>query len=69
MEKLGFNCVDEKVSSYLPYLFTDWQIKILRKRFSGEKFTASERGEFTKIKRKIRAISKLQCLRLLVEDW
>ena len=41
----------------LPYIFTDWQIKIIKKRLNKERLTDSEKVEFScNIKKKIIAI-------------
>jgi len=51
----------------LPYIFTDWQIKIIKKRLDKERLTNSEKVEFSaNIKKKILAIQLLRDLYLIL---
>jgi len=51
----------------LPYIFTDWQIKIIKKRLDKERLTNSEKVEFScNIKKKIIAIYLLKDLNLIL---
>ena len=51
----------------LPYIFTDWQIKIILKRLKKQSLTNSEKAEFSrKIKKKIVAIHTLKDLVLIL---
>ena len=51
----------------LPYIFTDWQIKIIKKRLNKERLTNSEKVEFScNIKKKIIAIQLLKDLNLIL---
>jgi len=51
----------------LPYIFTDWQIKIIKKRLDKERLTNSEKVEFScNIKKKIMAIFLLKDLNLIL---
>jgi hypothetical protein len=51
----------------LPYIFTDWQIKIIKKRLDKERLTNSEKVEFScNIKKKIIAIQLLKDLNLIL---
>jgi len=47
----------------LPYIFTDWQIKIIKKKLDKEPLTNSEKVEFSaNIKKKVLAIQHLKDL-------
>ena len=51
----------------LPYIFTDWQIKIIKKKLDKEPLTNSEKVEFSaNIKKKIIAIQLLKDLYLIL---
>ncbi len=51
----------------LPYIFTDWQIKIIKKRLDKERLTNSEKVELSaNIKKKILAIQLLRDLNLIL---
>jgi len=51
----------------LPYIFTDWQIKIIKKRLNKERLTNSEKVEFScNIKKKFMAIYLLKDLNLIL---
>jgi hypothetical protein len=51
----------------LPYIFTDWQIKIIKKKLDKEALTNSEKVEFScNIKKKILAIQLLRDLYLIL---
>jgi len=51
----------------LPYIFTAWQIKIIKKRLDKERLTNSEKVEFScNIKKKIIAIQLLKDLNLIL---
>lgn len=51
----------------LPYIFTDWQIKIIKKKLDKEPLTNSEKVEFSaNIKKKILAVKLLKDLYLIL---
>jgi len=51
----------------LPYIFTDWQIKIIKKKLDKEPLTNSEKVEFSaNIKKKVLAIQLLKDLYLIL---
>jgi hypothetical protein len=51
----------------LPYIFTDWQIKIIKKKLDKEPLTNSEKVEFSaNIKKKVLAIQLLKDLNLIL---
>ena len=51
----------------LPYIFTDWQIKIIKKKLDKEPLTNSEKVEFSaNIKKKILAVKLLKDLFLIL---
>ena len=52
---------------YLSYIFTDWQINIIKKRINNEPLNKTEKEEFSrKIKKKIIAIQVLKDLNLIL---
>ena len=51
----------------LPYIFTVWQIKIIKKRLDNEPLNKTEKEEFSrKIKKKIIAIQVFKDLNLIL---
>lgn len=61
------NFANSLFTGSLPYIFTDWQIKIIKKRLDKERLTNSEKVEFScNIKKKIIAIQLLKDLNLIL---
>ena len=70
MEEIGEkinNLINYLFKESMPYIFTDWQIKIINKRLDKEPLTNSEKVEFSvNIKKKILAIQLLKDLYLIL---
>ena len=67
MIKKLFALKSERFEKDLHYIFTEWQIKIIRKKLNNEPLTNSEKQEFSrKIKKKIIAIETLKDLKYLL---
>ncbi len=70
MEEMGEkinNLINYLFKESMPYIFTDWQIKIIKKRLDKEPLTNSEKVEFSaNIKKKIIAIQLLKDLYLIL---
>ena len=70
MEEIGEkinNLINYLFTESMPYIFTDWQIKIIKKRLDKEPLTNSEKVEFSaNIKKKIIAIQLLKDLYLIL---
>ena len=70
MEEIGEkinNLINYLFTESMPYIFTNWQIKIIKKKLNKEPLTNSEKVEFSaNIKKKIIAIQLLKDLYLIL---
>jgi len=70
MEEMGEkinNLINYLFTESMPYIFTGWQIKIIKKKLDKEQLTNSEKVEFSaNIKKKIIAIQLLKDLYLIL---
>ena len=70
MEEIGEkinNLINYLFTESMPYIFTNWQIKIIKKKLDKEPLTNSEKVEFSaNIKKKIIAIQLLKDLYLIL---
>ena len=70
MEEMGEkinNLINYLFTESMPYIFTNWQIKIIKKKLDKEPLTNSEKVEFSaNIKKKIIAIQLLKDLYLIL---